>query len=120
MEDAAKPRDLRDRTFRFAESVLAFVKQLPRTASNAEDIRQLVRASFSVAANWIEADEAPSKKAFPVRVKICREAKESRLFLQLIDAGGAKNTASSRDGLAKEARALTFIFSENISKSAGL
>ena len=49
--------------------------------SNAEDVRQLVRASGSVAANWIEADEALSKKDFLMRVKICRkEAKESRLI----------------------------------------
>ena len=82
MEDGAKRRDLDDRTFRFAESVRAFVKPLPRTVSNAEDVRQLVRASGSVAANWIEADEALSKKDFLMRVKICRkEAKECRLFL---------------------------------------
>src|SRR5256884_9727112 len=55
MEGGAKPRDLEDRTFRFAESVRSFVKQLPRTISNTEDVRQLVRASGSVAANWIEA-----------------------------------------------------------------
>ena len=79
--DGAKPRDLEDRTFRFAELVRAFVKELLRTASNIEDIRQLVRASGSVAANWIEANEALSKKDFVLRVKICRkEAKESRLF----------------------------------------
>jgi len=36
MENGAKPRDLEDRTFRFAESLRAFVKPLPRTASNAE------------------------------------------------------------------------------------
>jgi len=58
MEDDSKPRDLEDRTFLFAESVRAFVKELPRTVSNTEDVRQLVRASGSVAANWIEADEA--------------------------------------------------------------
>jgi hypothetical protein len=39
MEDGAKPRDLEDRTFRFAESVRAFVKQLPKSLSNAEDVR---------------------------------------------------------------------------------
>ncbi|HEY6229357.1 MAG TPA: hypothetical protein VI282_19720 [Verrucomicrobiae bacterium] len=56
-----------------------------------------------------------------MRVKICRkEAKESRLFLRLIDAGAAKNTASSRDSLANEARELTLIFSAIISKSGGL
>ena len=91
MEDGAKPRDLDDRTFLFTESVRAFVKQLPRTISNTEDVRQLVRASDSVAGNWIEADEALSKKDFLMRVKICqKEAKESRLFLRLIDAGLSK------------------------------
>ena len=98
-----------------------FIKQLPKTLANTEDARQLVRASGSVAANWIEADEALSKKDFLMRVKICRkEAKESRLFLRLIDAGLAKDAASSRDRLAKEARELTLIFSAIISKSVGL
>jgi four helix bundle protein len=93
MNDGAKPRDLEDRTFEFAQSVRAFVKQLPRTVSNTEDVKQLVRASGSVAANWIEADEALSKKDFLMRVKICRkEAKESRLFLRLVDAGWPKAT----------------------------
>jgi four helix bundle protein len=109
MEDCAKPRDLEDRTFLFAESMRTFVKQLPRTLSNTEDVRQLVRASGSVAANWIEADEALSKKDFLLRVKICRkEAKESRLFLRL-----------RHDALAAEARELMLIFSAIISKSGG-
>jgi four helix bundle protein len=119
MEDTPKPRHLEERTFRFAESVRAFVKQLPRTISNTEDVRQLVRASGSVAANWIEADEALSKKDFLMRMKICRkEAKESRLFLRLIDAGPTKATLAIRDQLAAEARELTLIFSSIISKSA--
>src|SRR5947209_20010656 len=120
MKDGAKPRDLEDRTFQFAESVRAFVKQLPRTVSNTEEVRQLVRASGSVTANWIEADEALSKKDFLMRVKICRkEAKESCLFLRLLDAGVTKNHASNRDVLSAEARELTLIFSSIISKSGG-
>ena len=95
-----------------------FVKQLPRTVSNIEDVRQLVRASGSVAANWIEADEALSKKDFLMRVKICRkESKESRLFLRLVDAGLAKSNVVARETLATEARELTLIFSSIISKS---
>ena len=118
MEDSPKPRDLEERTFRFAESIRAFVKPLPKTISNAEDVRQLVRASGSVAANWIEADEALSKKDFLMRVKICRkEAKESRLFLRLIDTSLAKATLSARDKLANEARELTLIFSSINSKN---
>ena len=119
MEDASKPRDLEDRTFLFAESVRRFIKQLPRTVSNTEDIKQLVPASGSVAANWVEADEALSKKDL-MRVKICRkEAKESRLFLRLIDAGLSKENGAKRDALAAEARELVLIFSSIISKSGG-
>jgi four helix bundle protein len=81
-------------------------------------LRQLVRASGSVAANWIEADEALSKKNFLMRVKICRkEAKESRLFLRLLDAGTSKRSSTARDNLAAEARELVLIFSSIISKS---
>ena len=118
MEGGAKPRDLEDRTFLFAESVRTFVKQLPRTVSNTEDVRQLARASGSVPANWIEADEALSKRDFLMRAKICRkEAKESRMFLRLVDTGLTKNSIASRAALAAEARELTLIFSSIIAKS---
>ena len=120
MDDGSpKPRNLEERTFRFAQSIRAFVKTLPRTVGNTEDVRQLVRASGSVAANWIEADEALSKKDFLMRAKICRkEAKESRLFLRLLEVGLAKSP--SRDQLAAEAYELTLIFSAIISKTSGL
>jgi four helix bundle protein len=118
-DGSPKPRDLEERTFLFAQSIRTFVKTLPRTVGNAEDARQLVRASGSVAANWIEADEALSKKDFLMRVKICRkEAKESRLFLRLIEVDSSK--IARRDALATEARELTLIFSAIISKSGGL
>ena len=64
MNGGGKPRDLEQTTFEFAQSVRTFVKQLPRTVSNTENLKQLVRASGSVAANWIEANEALSKKDF--------------------------------------------------------
>jgi four helix bundle protein len=120
MDDGSpKPRDLEERTFVFARSIRAFIKTLPRTVGNTEDIRQLVRASGSVAANWIEADEALSKKDFLMRAKICRkEAKESRLFLRLLEVEPANR--ASRDQLAVEAYELTLIFSAIISKSSGL
>ena len=55
-----------------------------------------------------------------MRVKICRkEAKESRLFLRLIDTGLTKKGGMDRDALASEARELTLIFSSIISKNSG-
>ena len=116
MSDSPKPRDLEERTFLFAQEVRRFVKSLPRTVANAEDVRQLVRASGSVAANWIEANEALSKKDFLLRAKISRkESKESRLFLRLLETGEA--LADKRDELCREARELTLIFATIISKS---
>jgi len=112
-------RDLEDRTFQFAQAIRSFVKTLPRSISNTEDVRQLVRASGSVTANWIEADEALSRKDFLMRAKICRkEAKESRLFLRLIDAGFNKENEVKREALAGEARELVLIFSTIISNSS--
>jgi four helix bundle protein len=53
----SKPYDLEDRTLAYAKRVRGFVKKLPKTIANIEDIKQLVRASGSVGANYIEANE---------------------------------------------------------------
>jgi len=88
-EGNPKRYDLEDRTFEFATRVRAFVKTLPHTMSNVEDTKQLVRSSGSVGANYIEANEALSKKDFSMRIKICRkEAKESCYWLRVLDTGG--------------------------------
>lgn len=81
----AKVYDLEERTFIFAKDVRFFVKTLPKSISNTEDSRQVVRASGSVGANYREANEALSKKDFLMRMKISRkEAKESEYWLRLI------------------------------------
>ena len=81
-----KKYDLEDRTLRFASEVRSFIKQLPKTVVIMEDVRQLVRSSGSVGANYIEANESLSKKDFVMRIKISRkEAKESRYWLNLIN-----------------------------------
>ena len=58
----SKRYDLEDRTLKFAKEVIKFVKNLPKTIANIEIIKQLVRSSGSVGANYIEANEALSKK----------------------------------------------------------
>ena len=82
----SKRYDLEERTLEFAKRVRAFVKKLKKTIANIEDGRQLVKASGSVGGNYIEANEALSKKDFVMRIKICRkEAKESGYWLKLVD-----------------------------------
>ena len=46
--------DLEDRTYEFARCVRVFVKKLPRTICNAEDVKQVVRSSGSVGANYFD------------------------------------------------------------------
>ena len=86
-EENSKRFDLEERTFQFAKRTRAFVRTLAKTIGNVEDARQGIRSSGSVGANYIEANEALSKKDLLLRIKICRkEAKESRYWLRLIEA----------------------------------
>jgi hypothetical protein len=67
--------------------------------SNTEDVKQLVCSSGSVAANWIEADEALSKKDFPdAREDLPkRSERESALFAISRCGLGQKQRCCARD-----------------------
>ena len=111
---AGKSKDLEERTAAFAEEVRAFVRGLPRTISNIEDVKQLVRASGSVAANCIEGNESLGDKDRVMKFRTCRkEAKECQLWLRLLNAGDA---TTQRDGLRQEAHELKLIFSAIVKK----
>lgn len=120
MTKRGKPKqyDVEDRTLAFAERVRKLVKKLRKTIGNVEDGRQVIRASGSVGANYIEANESLSKKDFVMRIKICRkEAKESRYWLRLLDIGGASEQENDRKALVKEATELMNIFGAILGKS---
>jgi four helix bundle protein len=117
-EPSGKPYDLADRTFGFAQSVRVFFKRLKHTVANVEDGRQVIRASGSVGANYVEANEALSKKDFLLRIKICRkEAKESHYFLRLLDTEDVTELERERAALVREAQELTNIFGAIVRKS---
>ena len=110
--------DLEERTFQFAKTVRLFVKALPRTLANIEDGKQLIKASGSVGANYIEANEALGKKDFLMRIKISRkEAKESAYWLRLIHETNDLNKSQDEKSLIQEATELKKIFSSIIEKS---
>lgn len=110
--------DLEERTYKFAKRVRIFVKKLPRTIANIEDGKQLIKASGSVGANYIEANESLSKKDFVFRIKICRkEAKESAYFIRLIKETNPKELENEALTLYNEAIELKKIFSSIIEKS---
>jgi len=114
----SKPDYLEDRTLEFAKKVRTFVKRLSKNLGNIEDGRQLIRASGSTGSNYIEANEALSKKDFIMRIKICRkEAKESRYWLRLIDTSDELAQENERKELEKEATELMNIFGSILRKS---
>jgi len=79
-----KVYDLEERCFLFADRTNSYIRKLLKDIPNIENGKQLARSCGSVAANYIEANEALSKKDFKMRVKISKkESKESRLWLRL-------------------------------------
>jgi len=112
-----KQYDLEDRTLKFAKDIRSFVKKLPKTIGNIEDGKQLIRASGSVGANYIEVNEALSKKDFIMRIKISRkEAKESRYWLKLVDRNDDPEMESDSNALITEATELMNIFGSILQK----
>ena len=63
--------DLEERTARFGEAVVDFAKTIPQSAVPDRIISQLVGAATSVGANYVEADDAVSKKEFLKNIGTC-------------------------------------------------
>ena len=117
-ETPKKYYDLEDKTYQFAKDVRAFTKSLIKNIENNEEAKQLVRASGSVAANYIEANESISKKDFIYRIKICRkESKESSLFIRLVDTAKVNEIGKELIRLVNEALELVKIFNSIAEKS---
>ncbi len=108
----SKQYDLEERTFQFASKVREYVKIIPKSVSSIDDIKQLVRSSGSIGANYIEANDSLSKKDFIMRIKISRkEAKETRFWLRLLAY------SQEREELLQEATELMNIFGAILKKS---
>ena len=115
-----KRDDLCERTEKFARDVRAWVRRLPRTESNREDVKQLVRASGSVAANQIEADDSLGDKDQLMKFRTCRkEARESGLWIRLLNAGASNELKIEQTRLDDEALQLARIYSTIIRRLGG-
>lgn len=111
-----KKYDLEERTLKFAKNCVDLCKLFIKDVINIEFIGQLIRASGSVGANYIEANECISKKDFYHRIKICRkEAKESKYWLNLLLHANGKHSGQIVL-LIDEAFQLTKIFGSIVMK----
>ena len=104
--------DLEERTARFGEATIDFAKTIPQNPVTNRIISQLVGAGTSVGANYLEADDAVSKKEFLKNNGTCRkEARETKHFLRMAVRAVPELKPQSRM-LCLEARELHLIFSK--------
>jgi four helix bundle protein len=109
--DEKRVYDLEERTARFGEAVIDFARTIPQNAVTNRLISQLVGAATSVGANYLEADDAVSKKEFLKNIGTCRkEARETKHFLRMIVRAVPECKPRARI-LWTEARELNLIFS---------
>jgi four helix bundle protein len=104
--------DLEERTARFGEAVIDFAKSIPQNSVTTRIIAQLVGAGTSVGANYVEADDAVSKKEFLKNIGTCRkESRETKHFLRMAVRAVPELKPQARK-LWQEARELHLIFSK--------
>ncbi len=103
--------DLEERTARFGEAVILFVRRLKADDVNQTLIPQVIRSATSIGANYAEADATQTKKDFRHKIGICaREAKETKHWLRMLASANDAETDGCRK-LWQEAQELALIFS---------
>ena len=112
-----KKYDLEERTAKFAERVIKLCKKIPITPINESTIRQLIKASTSVGANYCEADDAESAKDFKHKIGICKkESRESKFWLRMFSVIEPKHKEEIID-LWRESKELNLIFNSIFKKT---
>ena len=64
-DENSKKYDLEERTAKFGEDIIEFVRKLPKNGITQRIIPQLVGAGTAVGSNYCEADCADGKRAPP-------------------------------------------------------
>src|SRR5437899_5094767 len=104
--------DLEERTARFGEMIIDFARTIPQDPVTNRIINQLVGAGTSVGANYVEADDAVSKKEFLKSIGTCKkETREVKHFLRMAVRAVPDSKPEARK-LWQEARELHLIFSK--------
>lgn len=113
----SKKYDLEERTARFGEDIIVFLKTIRESSITKPLKSQLVRSATSIGANYMEADGAESKKDFRHKIALCKkEAKETKHWLRMISKSEETTKDQCRQ-LWKEAQELTLIFSAILQRS---
>ena len=109
--DSKRVYDLEQRTARFGEAVIDFAKTIPQGPLTSRIVSQLVGAATSVGANYVEADDAVSKREFLKCIGTCKkEARETKHFLRMAVRAVPELRPQAR-AVWMEAKELHLIFS---------
>ena len=104
--------DLEERTARFGENIIDFIKTIEGNEINRPLSSQIIRSATSVGANYMEANQAASRKDFKNKIKICqKESNETKHWLRMI-ARANPVKKDSCEKLWSEAHQLTLIFAK--------
>lgn len=103
-------KDLKERTKKFALSIIRLSVSLPHTREAEVIARQVIRSGTSVGANYREASRARSKAEFIAKIGIVeQEADETLYWLELLQESKIAKPERLMD-LTKEADELVAIF----------
>lgn len=108
--------DLEERCAKFGEEAIIFCKAIKNNDIIKPLIVQFIRSATSIGANYMEANQASSKRDFINKIRICqKESNESKHWTRMISIADEGQKEKCRQ-LWKEAHELTLIFAK-ISKS---
>jgi len=94
--------DLEKRTTEYAKRVIHLCKSLYKNIINEVYIKQIIRSSGSIGANYREANDSLGNKDFLHKIKISRkETKETLHWLELIEEANP-NLSNRMQDLKKE------------------
>lgn len=109
--------DLEERVEKFGEDVISFLKTITLTIINKPIINQLVKSATSVGANYMEANQASSKKDFANKIRISqKEANESKHWFRMLARANPEKSDECRK-FWQEAHELVLIFAKISKKS---
>jgi four helix bundle protein len=112
-----KKFDLEERTAIFSEQIIFFCKLIKPTITTMPIVSQLIRAACSIGANYVEANNACSKKDFKNKIYICKkEAQETKYWLNLLRAALPEQKIKI-DKLRQEVHELNLIFQKIITST---
>lgn len=110
MNQFSNKYDLEERTAKFSEEVIDFLKSIKINSINDSIVRQLVRSATSIGANYCEANNASSRSDFRNKIYICKkEVNETKYWLRILTKTNPELKDKARK-LWQEAQELNLIF----------